>query len=84
MSATTNSISEALSDPTARMMVSCILGFGLASLFRRICTSNTCLHIKGPNPKHVQNYRYKTGSSGGDCYTYTQIPVDCSTGKRKQ
>lgn len=79
-----SSISEALSDPTARMMVSCILGFGLASLFRRICTSNTCLHIKGPNPKHVQNYRYKTGpGSHGECYTYSQIPVDCSTGQKK-
>lgn len=74
--AAARSITDVLSEPTMRILVSCILGFGLATLFRRMCTSNTCLIIKGPNAKHVQNYKYKVAE--GECYTYTQVPVPCS------
>ncbi len=73
-------ITDVLAEPTTRIMVSCILGFGLASLFRRICTNSTCLIIKGPNAKHVENYKYKVGPTG-ECYTYTQVPVDCKGNK---
>lgn len=71
----TRSVSEVLSEPTMRIVVSCILGFGLATLFRRMCTSNSCLIIKGPNAKHTQSFKYKVAD--GECYTYTQVPVKC-------
>jgi hypothetical protein len=55
-------------------IISIILGFGFASLFRTVCTSEKCMIIKGPNIKNIQNNTYKIHDK---CYTYKPISTHC-------
>jgi len=59
---------------TGRILVSVILGLGLAALFRRVCKGGNCVVIQGPSMEDVQKYSYKIKD---DCYKYTPYVVDC-------
>ena len=65
---------EMLRSDTGKILLSIILGFGLASLFRKVCKGGACVVIKGPNPKDVKNHYYKMD---GECYTYTPYATQC-------
>ncbi len=56
------------------IIVSIILGLGLAALFRRACKNNTCIVIKGPNTDEVNSYYYKIND---DCYKYEPVFSEC-------
>ena len=49
----------------SKYVISIILGFGLATLFRKVCSERNCLIFKAPNIKNIENniYRYDD-----DCY----------------
>jgi hypothetical protein len=68
-------IKDLLESPTGQIIISVILGLGLATLFRKVCTSNNCIVIKGPNLKDLEKYYYKVD---GDCYKYTPYVTNCS------
>lgn len=59
---------------TEMKMISIILGFGLASLFRQVCTSNKCKIIKGPNLTEIQKHTYKIDDT---CYKYKPVSTLC-------
>lgn len=56
------------------IFISIILGFGLATLFQRVCKGNNCIIIKAP-PMHeiIKN----TYTLDGDCFKYTPVPTEC-------
>ncbi len=56
-----------------KRFASIILGIGLATMFRRICTNNNCLIIKGPSADELKNY-YKIDKT---CYKYNPYPINC-------
>ncbi len=56
-----------------RVIISIILGVGLASLFRKVC--HQCIEIKGPSLEEMEQYMYKMD---GECYKYTPYVVDCN------
>ena len=56
-----------------RTFLSIILGFGLASMFRKVCNMNSCLIIKGPKIKEMDKY-YKIDKK---CYKYNPYPINC-------
>ena len=60
---------------TGRILVSIILGLGLAALFRRVCNKGQCVVIRGPSTDSVQKYQFKIKD---DCYKYTPYVVDCA------
>lgn len=73
-------ISDILKSKQGVIVVSIILGLGLASLFRQVCKGPHCVVVKGPNPEEINNYFYKVS---GECYKYQPNIVDCES-KDKQ
>lgn len=53
--------------------ISCILGLGLASLFRKTCSSSNCIIIRGP-PLSIKKNVYKINNK---CYKYVPTYVSC-------
>jgi hypothetical protein len=60
-----------------KIIISILLGFGIATLFRKSCTdsngNNTCANYKIKKPDE------STFESDGKCYTIKQVPSKCST-----
>ena len=70
---------KAVDTRSGRIVVSVILGIGLASIFRKVCNSRDCLVFEAPPMKEVteNTYRYN-----GKCYRFEESPVACSPEKK--
>ena len=49
-------MNKLLNTDLGRKIISIILGLGFASMFRKVCESNSCLVIKGPKVKEMEKY----------------------------
>jgi hypothetical protein len=58
-----------------KYVFSLLLGLGLATIFRRSCTSNNCLLFKAPNLDQIKN---KIFSYNNKCYSFKEKPVSCN------
>jgi hypothetical protein len=67
-------ITSFLNSKDGRLFVSIVLGFGLATLFRKVCKGNSCIVVKGPKPSEVQKHYYKIEDK---CYKYTPKVTPC-------
>jgi hypothetical protein len=68
-------ITKFLNSKTGQIVISIILGLGLASLFRKVCQDNQCIIIKGPPLEEVNKYVYKIDD---ECYKYTPQSTKCA------
>ena len=59
-----------------KMLISVILGIGLASIFRKSCDNKNCLSFKGPHHNDVVEHTYKHNN---DCYTFTAHSTTCDS-----
>ena len=73
-----DTIKNTINSDSGSILISVILGLGLAALFRTACNGPDCRIIRGPNPKEVNDYVYKIQ---GDCYKYTPYVTSCQSGK---
>jgi hypothetical protein len=71
-------LKEMMHTDTGSIVISVILGLGLACLFRKACTDNKCVIIKGPNIKEVESKVYKIRDS---CYRYETEFAECDASK---
>jgi len=71
-------VTEIMNTSYGPMIVSVILGLGLATIFRRVCEDKQCMVVKSPNSEEIERYYYKIQN---DCYQYTPETVECSTKK---
>ena len=62
-----------------RMVISILLGLGLASLFRRVCRDKSCIKFNGPIISMENDKIYKFNEK---CYKYTYEPNKCNETKR--
>lgn len=60
---------------TGKIIMSILLGFGLASLFRTVCKDRDCLIFHAPPLDKFQDKIYKTGDK---CYKYTPVATKCN------
>lgn len=60
-------------------ILAALLGFGLATVFRKACKDRGCLVFKGP---HIDKVSNKTFKYDGKCYTFTPEIGSCH--KHKQ
>lgn len=65
--------------PMGRVLLSMILGIGLATLFRKVCTDKNCIVFNGPVISEFENKIFKHGEK---CYKYTAVPDTCDPLKR--
>jgi hypothetical protein len=66
-------MNKLLNTEVGQRIVSIILGLGLASMFRKVCSNNNCLVIKGPKIVEMDKY-YKIDKK---CYKYNPYPINC-------
>ena len=60
-----------------KIVISILLGLGLATLFRKACASRNCLVFKAPTLKDIKN---KIFGHNNKCYTFTEQSSTCKTG----
>ena len=60
---------------TGKIVMSILLGFGLASLFRTVCKNNNCLTFHAPPLDQFKDKIYK---SNGKCVKYNPVATKCS------
>ncbi|OYV74829.1 MAG: hypothetical protein B7Z66_15140 [Chromatiales bacterium 21-64-14] len=68
-------VKKMMHDKFGSIVISVILGLGLAAMFRRACTGDGCIVVKPPDRKEVDDYVYRIDKS---CYKYTPNVVPCS------
>jgi hypothetical protein len=56
------------------VLISVILGLGLAALFQKACKDNNCMIIKGPPYKDIKDKIY---IHGGKCIVYKPESTSC-------
>jgi hypothetical protein len=62
---------------TGKMLMSILLGFGLASLFRNICKGKDCLIFHAPSLNDFKDKIYLAKS--GKCVKYIPVASKCNT-----
>jgi hypothetical protein len=60
-------------------LISIVLGLGLATLFRKVCTDKSCIVFNGPVISDVNDKIYKFGEK---CYQYHVSPTTCDQNKK--
>ena len=66
--------------PNGQMIISFILGIGLASLFRKVCKDRNCIVFKAPDFDEVTKNVYTYGDK---CYVFTKSAVPCGKTERE-
>ena len=56
-----------LNTSSGKIIISIMLGFGLATIFRKTCKDKNCLTFKGPILGDIDGKIYQYGEQ---CYTY--------------
>ena len=72
-------IKRLLHSKFGKVVISILLGLGLATLFRKVCNDRNCLLFKGPN---LSNIRGKTFKYNDKCYKYKKVNTACNNSKK--
>jgi hypothetical protein len=67
-----------LNTKTGRIIMSILLGFGLATCFRAICKGDNCKLIHAPPMEELDEQIYKFDNK---CYKMIKNPVKCNSNK---
>jgi hypothetical protein len=62
-----------------KILISILLGLGLASLFRKACNDRKCLKFIGPDLNEIKEKSYKFDNK---CYKFKPVAKSCSTEKK--
>ena len=62
-----------------RIVISILLGLGLATIFRKVCKDRKCLVFKSPKIDDVKGQVFKFD---GKCYKYREEATKCDPNKR--
>lgn len=65
---------EVIHTPMGKVLVSALLGFGLATLFRRHCDEQGCMEFKA---HRIEDVEKETFRHDGKCYRFTATSVTC-------
>jgi len=72
-------LSKFVHTESGKYLMSIILGFGLATLFRTVCKGKNCLIVKAPPLDEIENKIYK---HQGKCYKFTPVTTKCDANKK--
>jgi len=72
-------IKSLLNSTKGKIIVSILLGFGIATLFRKSCENRKCLVFKAPSINKIAN---KTFLFDDKCYKYNEKNVTCDNNKK--
>lgn len=72
-------IKRLLNSEIGKNLISILLGIGLATLFRKVCTDKNCIVFNGPVISEFEDKIYKHGEK---CYKYKAQPDKCDSTKK--
>ena len=72
-------LKKLLYSESGKIIMSILLGLGLASLFRFSCKNNNCIIFKAPNINKIRNKVFKFDNK---CYKFTENAVSCNNNKK--
>jgi hypothetical protein len=72
-------IQSIVNSEKGQIAISVLLGLGLASLFRKVCSEGNCIVIQGPPLEDVENKIFKQESK---CYRYKAVSSKCENNQR--
>jgi len=64
---------------TGKYVMSILLGFGLASLFRQVCKDKNCFIFHAPP---LENIKDKIFKNNGKCVKYNPVATKCSSNSK--
>ena len=64
----------------SKIIISIIIGFGLATIFRRICNESDCLEFRAPVQKKLEDTIYKEDNH---CFKFNYRNTRCDNNKKK-
>jgi hypothetical protein len=64
---------------TGKIIMSFLLGLGLATLFKKTCDGVDCLVFKAPSLEDIKKKKYKYGNK---CFQYNMDSVICDNKKK--
>jgi hypothetical protein len=64
---------------TGRIILSILLGLGVATLFRSVCKGKNCILFRAPPIEEIHNKVHKYDNK---CYKYTTKSTSCDKNKR--
>jgi hypothetical protein len=70
-------ITKFIHSNTGKKIMSILLGFGLASLFRSVCKNKECLAFYAPPLEQITNKIYK--KDNGKCIRYKEVSTSCNS-----
>jgi hypothetical protein len=68
-----------LNTPLGVIFISILLGLGIATLFRKVCSDRNCIVFHGPV---ITEFEDKIYSHGEKCYQYSLVSDTCNPTKR--
>ena len=72
-------LAKFLHTKSGRYIMSIILGFGLATLFRVVCKDKNCIVFQAPPMDEIQDKIFK---HDGKCYKFDHVSSTCNSKKR--
>jgi hypothetical protein len=69
-----------MENPALSTVVSFLIGFGIAAMFRPLCKGADCIVLHGPPVKDIMDKVYQMGER---CVEFTTEVVDCPKDKKE-
>ena len=67
--------------PHSEIVLAIILGFGLATLFRKSCSNNSCIEYRGPDLEEIKKNVYDID---GSCFKFVPKQTKCGVNSGKE
>lgn len=68
------SMKKVMNNNAGCIIVSLLLGLGLATMFHKVCAGRDCVVVKGPNVDYVTSHTWRHDEG---CFKYHVDGVDC-------
>jgi hypothetical protein len=72
-------VSDFLASERGNLVASIIVGFGLATLFQRVCKGHGCVIVRSPPHKDLAKYLYRVD---GRCFRYRPEATACAASEQ--
>jgi hypothetical protein len=72
-------LTKLMNSSKGKIIFSIILGFGIATLFRKVCKDRNCIVFKAPELNNIVNKTFKFDNK---CYKYNEKNVTCNKSKQ--
>jgi hypothetical protein len=67
-------INNLLKNDTGKLIISVLIGLGIASLFKKVCVDENCLIIKSHPKEQIEGQIFKNGDK---CVLYNSESLKC-------